>query len=214
MRNHAGVIDNAIGITPHTSTADNVAAMNAYFDPEHPEYEEKRANIAKASKATDYEFHAPGIEIGWFYPSVDFEGQGRENRHGGQLMEDGEFDFTNYYPSTIPGHHLPHAWLQRGAEMTSTRDLVRNGKFVLITGDEAKWKGFESEMIDIEVIGENGWIPKDGSWRELCGIETDGAILVRPDGIVAWRAKSWKEEIEKDFPAIFSKVLGRSKPAS
>ncbi|CZR65220.1 uncharacterized protein PAC_15120 [Phialocephala subalpina] len=135
MRNHGGVIDNAIGITPGTSTAENIAAMEAYFDPKHAEYEVKRERITEASKATDYESHGLGIETGWLYPSVDFEGQGIENQHGGQLIEDGSFDFTNYHPSTIPGHHLPHAWLQRGTEMASTRDLVKDDKFVLITED-------------------------------------------------------------------------------
>lgn len=213
MRNHGGLIDKAIGITSETSTSQNIAAMDAYFDPRHAEYKVKRERITEASKATDYEFHAPGIEIGWFYPSVDFEDQGIEDRHGGQLKEDGSFDFTNYHPSTIPGHHLPHAWLQRGTDMTSTRDLVKDDRFVLITEDATNWKRFANEMVDIEVIGENGWLPKDGAWRELCGIESNGVILVRPDGVVAWRAKNWKEEFGTSFPAIFSKVLGNPQPA-
>lgn len=208
MRNHGGAIDGALGITPSTTTESNIAAIEAYCDPSNPEYDRKRARLIEASKTTDFEFHAPEIEIGWFYPSVDFEGQGKETRHDGQIMEDGTFDFTTYHPTSIPGHNLPHAWLQKGDETLSTRDLMRDGKFVLITGAPGKWAGFANDLIDVEVIGKGGWLPTDARWSELCGIREDGAILVRPDGVVAWRAKKWKDEFEDSFSAIFDKVLG------
>lgn len=73
MRNHAAVIDKALGITPETSTEENLANIEAYYDTSHPEYDQKRKNIVEASETTDHEFNAPGIEIGWFYPSVDTE---------------------------------------------------------------------------------------------------------------------------------------------
>ena len=209
MRNHAAVMDKALGVTTTNSTEENVANMEAFFDPSHPDYEKKRANVIEASKTTDHEFHACGIEFGWFYPTVDDEGQGGEF-HGGQIKEDGSFDFTNYHPSTIPGHNLPHAWLQRGDTDVSTRDLVRDDIFVLLTGDATNWKAFQSNLMDIEVIGENGWIPKDETWRDLCGIEADGAILVRPDGIVAWRAMRWHENFKQTFPQKFAIALGKS----
>ena len=30
----------------------------------------------------------------------------------------------------------------------------------------------------------------DGNWHEAYGVDTDGAVLVRPDGYVAWRSRS------------------------
>lgn len=211
MRNHAGMMDKALGIDPDAEPEKNVKAMDAYFDPTHPEYKTKRQAAADASTGTDHEFNAPGIEIGWFYPSVDIEGQGKATRHDGQLLADGSFNFTEYCPSTIPGHHLPHAWLQRGGERASTRDLVRSNKFVLITGDAAKWEHLNGELLDLEVIEDNStsvsWTPVDDTWGTLRGCEKDGAMLVRPDGIVAWRARTWTAEIGKNFPAIFNEVV-------
>lgn len=213
MRNHSGMMDKALGIDPDASAEKNVEAMEAYFNPGHPEHEAKRKAAVEASLGTDHEFNAPGIEIGWFYPSVDTEGQGKATRHDGQVLEDGSFNFTRYCPSTIPGHHLPHAWLQRGGETASTRDLVRSNKFVLIAGDASKWERFGGEAIDVELIGDGGsarsWTPKDGTWEDLGGIGKDGALLVRPDGIVAWRAKAWDPKFEDTFSDMFAKVLFR-----
>lgn len=211
MRNHAGMMDKALGVDPNADPEKNVAEMNAFFDPAHPDYKAKRQAVAEACIGTDYEFNAPGIEIGWFYPSVDTEDQGKASRHDGQLLEDGSFNLTEYHPSTIPGHHLPHAWLKRGGEMASTRDLVRSDKFVLIAGDATKWKQLGGGLVDVEIIGDGkeagSWTPSDKAWEALRGIGQDGALLVRPDGIVAWRAKAWTPEIANDFPALFEKIL-------
>lgn len=130
------------------------------------------------------------------------------------MKEDGSFNFTEYHPSSIPGHNLPHAWLHREGKTVSTRDLVRDDKFVLITGDASKWKAFSSELIGIEIIGEGGWTPKGGAWKELCGIGSTGAIWMRPDGVVPWRAKEWKDDFETSFASIFAGILGRDRPAS
>ena len=39
-----------------------------------------------------------------------------------------------YHPTTHPGAHLPHAWLERGRKRLSTLDLVGHGRFSLIVG--------------------------------------------------------------------------------
>ncbi len=212
MRNHANVIDRAVGITATTTTEQNLAALDAYFDSTHPKYREKREAVQKASAALDHEFHAPGVEIGWFYPSVDINGEGAQTRHGGQVKADGSFDFTQYHPSTIPGHHVPHAWLTRGNEVVSTRDLVQLDQLVLFTQTVGIWDDVRSADVDVHVIGKDGdWIDRDGMWAELCGVEKDGAVLMRPDGIVAWRADSFSDKAMREFPAVLKTVLGRDR---
>ena len=40
-------------------------------------------------------------------------------------------------------------------------------------------------------VGSNGDLSDpDGTWHQVYGIDTDGAVLVRPDGHVAWRSRS------------------------
>lgn len=209
MRNHANIIDKSLGITSETSTEENIEAINAYFDPSHPDHQTKRQNIEDAADILDHEFHAPGIEIGWFYPSADINEEGGSNRHGGQLKENGDFDIVNYHPSTIPGHNLPHAWLKKGDRTVSTRDLVRIDNFVLITHGGGDWNQFKSDLVDIEVIdGGRGWTDVEGTWAELSDVAKDGAILVRPDGIVAWRSRIWNEDMLEKFHTAFAQIRG------
>lgn len=131
VRTHGGT-ERALGLSPTQSNEENVANMEAFFDPTSPHYEKKRADVATALRFLDRHFQTPGAELGWFYPSLDKYGDGEANRHDGQLLEDGEFDFCNYQPSTIPGHSLPHAWLEKGDRVVSTGDLMPLHKYLMV----------------------------------------------------------------------------------
>ena len=40
-------------------------------------------------------------------------------------------------------------------------------------------------------IGKDGDLADpDGNWHDAYGVDTDGAVLVRPDGHVAWRSRT------------------------
>jgi len=56
----------------------------------HPGHAEKYAQVQRAQTILDTQYRALGAEIEWFYPSADIFGEGRDNRHDGQLDEDGE----------------------------------------------------------------------------------------------------------------------------
>ncbi|KAI2470392.1 FAD binding domain-containing protein [Annulohypoxylon bovei var. microspora] len=207
MLNHSDIMDTAVGISPDASVEHNLEAVRAFSDPNHPQYKAKRDAVQDASVDLDLQFNAPGIEIGWFYPSADINREGDKTRHDGQMLEDGKFDITNYHPSTIPGHNLPHAWLKRGNEEMSTRHLIRLNSFVLLA-NSSKWSPLQSELVDVEVIDDgDGWTDRDGVWGSLCSVESTGAVLVRPDGIVAWRAQEWTYEAMQSFPAILDDIL-------
>ncbi|KAI1089681.1 FAD binding domain-containing protein [Rostrohypoxylon terebratum] len=207
MLNHGNLMDTAIGISPEASVQDNLDAVKAFSDANHPQYRAKRDAVTKAAEDLDLEFNAPGIEIGWFYPSADINHEGDKTCHDGQLLEDGEYDFTNYHPSTIPGHNLPHAWLRMGTKEKSTRHLIRLDSFVLLA-NSSQWLPAQSELVHVEVVdGKEGWSDRDGSWASLCNVGSTGAVLVRPDGIVAWRAQKWTQAAMEMFPAVLENVL-------
>lgn len=199
-RNHAGVMDAALGVSTSQSTAENVKNMNEFFTPSSPSYAQKHAAIDAAQKTLDLEFKAPGTEIGWFYPSVDREGEGGDT-HGGQLLENGELNSEVYVATTVPGHFVPHAWVEKDGERKAVFDLVPRSKLLLIGGKKG-WEGLCDERVEVEVIGSEGWRDVDGTWKELKGVSETGAVLVRPDGIVAWRGEmggftkeSWKKHL-------------------
>lgn len=51
-------------------------------------------------------------------------------------------------------------------------------------------------------------IDSENTWQDIYGIKSNGAVLVRPDGHVAWRSISMVDEplpvLEKYFNTIFN----------
>ena len=59
-------------------------------------------------------------------------------------------------------------------------------------------------------IGENGDLSDpDGNWHEAYGVDADGAVLVRPDGYVAWRSRSGASNPAEALRAALDRVFGR-----
>jgi putative polyketide hydroxylase len=105
--------------------------------------------------------------------------------------------------SGASGTRAPHLWLHRpgGGDRLSTLDLYERS-FVLLTGTGAGGKDWyaAAELVAARLgvalavhrIGEGpeaDLIPEEGAdWAGVHGTTPDGAVLVRPDGFVAWRA--------------------------
>lgn len=102
---------------------------------------------------------------------------------------------TDYMPNARPGSRAPHVWLERDGVRISTLDLF-GCEFVVLAGakgqtwcDAAK-ETAESLGVPLQSsrIGSNGDLNDPGmAWTETYGINEDAAVLVRPDGYVAWR---------------------------
>ena len=95
--------------------------------------------------------------------------------------------------TTRPGAKLPHAWLvdARGRRL-STLDAVGTGKFSLVTGlTGVAWVRAAQQLglpyLRTVVIGEKGTEDPYFAWARVREIHESGALLVRPDGYIAWR---------------------------
>jgi 2-polyprenyl-6-methoxyphenol hydroxylase-like FAD-dependent oxidoreductase len=95
------------------------------------------------------------------------------------------------------GTRMPHLWLSREGQRISTLDLL-DGRFVLLTGIEgtpwceAAQKVTASLGIELAVyrIGPDAdLLDLEQGWPEKFGVGASGAVLVRPDGFVAWRTR-------------------------
>jgi 2-polyprenyl-6-methoxyphenol hydroxylase-like FAD-dependent oxidoreductase len=95
-----------------------------------------------------------------------------------------------------PGTRAPHVVLERDGASISTLDLFGKN-FVLLTGpDGGAWRAAAQEAasalgvpIDVwQVGGERGLSDVAGRFLEAYALEPSGAVLVRPDSFVAWRA--------------------------
>lgn len=92
-----------------------------------------------------------------------------------------------------PGTRAPHVWVRSNERTVSSIDLFTD-RLVLISQDD-RWiaaaKKASSEMpVDIKtvLVGTDVVFPSDLPFAHCFGISDDGASLVRPDGIVAWRS--------------------------
>ena len=123
---------------------------------------------------------------------------------------------TEYVPSARPGSRAPHVWLTRGTERISTIDLF-GPHFVLLAGADGEAWRRAAQAIDptsppllVFTIGANADLgDPDGSWHQAYGVEPDGAVLVRPDGHVAWRTRSGASNPLKILYAAMDGVLGK-----
>jgi putative polyketide hydroxylase len=60
------------------------------------------------------------------------------------------------------------------------------------------------------VIGKDTEVSDpDGTWHSAYGIDPDGAVLVRPDGYVAWRSRNGVKNPEAALREVLDRVLGK-----
>ncbi|MFF8022088.1 FAD-dependent monooxygenase [Streptomyces sp. NPDC007896] len=156
-----------------------------------PDGRMRRARLRDMFSTQRQELQAHDVEIGFAYEA-------------GALVPDGTecpprdpmgFEHT---PSTRPGHRLPHAWLDVDGRRVSTHDFLgRQGQFLLIANEKGKaWCDAASALQDrlpVEItairVGVDACIDAERRWLEVSGVGKSGAVLVRPDGMVAWRSQ-------------------------
>jgi putative polyketide hydroxylase len=114
-----------------------------------------------------------------------------------------------------PGTRVPHAWVVDGGRRVSTLDLLGPG-FTLFTGDhDAGWRdavASASKVAGIPISVQRIATERDvdGSWAAATGLTPDGALLVRPDDFVAWRADGPPRSPETDLAGVLCRILGRT----
>lgn len=185
------------GLSPDMTLDEKWAAVRS-LDLATEDARDRREALREAMKLMDYNFNAHGVELGYRYSGdAILEPEGPD---GGAVVPDpGTTDDLVYVPSTAPGEHLPHVWLERNRRRFSTADLVGVGRFTLFTGPGGGTWSEGAELaarafgfrIDVCVVGADaGYRDPCGDWAAISGIGSHGCLLVRPDGHVAWRTEA------------------------
>jgi putative polyketide hydroxylase len=100
-------------------------------------------------------------------------------------------------PSGRPGSRAAHLVVERGHQRISTIELFAH-QWVLFAGaDGTAWSDVADRSpsagrFDLRRhrVGRDGDLRDvDDRWRDVYGVGSDGAVLVRPDGFIAWRAR-------------------------
>jgi 2-polyprenyl-6-methoxyphenol hydroxylase-like FAD-dependent oxidoreductase len=125
---------------------------------------------------------------------------------------------AQYVPSARPGARAPHVWLERNGERISAHDLIGMA-FTLFSGERgAAWrqaalavaKALGVPMAAYRVGADADVRDTDGRWAAVYGVESDGAVLVRPDGHVAWRQRSGVPKPERAVEVALRAILSRA----
>jgi hypothetical protein len=156
-------------------------------------------------------FHELGVVLGAAYESAAVVPDGT-------ALPEVTNPVTEYVPTARPGCRAPHVWLERTGQRLSTLDLFGTS-FVLLAGQTGTaWCQAATEVaharrlpLSVFTVGtQGGLIDPGGSWAITYGVEQDGAVLVRPDGHVAWRTGSSVPNPAQKLQEVLAKVLGET----
>lgn len=129
--------------------------------------------------------------------------------------DDGAVHMSPRESRARPGTRAPHCWLERQGQRLSSLDLYGRG-FVLLAGPKAEeWcrcariaSSDDGIGLDISRPGADGLEDPAGTMCDTHMIEPDGCVLVRPDGFVAWRARSSKAASVAGVRSVLSRANG------
>jgi 2-polyprenyl-6-methoxyphenol hydroxylase-like FAD-dependent oxidoreductase len=119
-----------------------------------------------------------------------------------------------------PGSRAPHVALERAGEAVSTLDLFGTS-FVLLAGaDGGAWRDAAQSAgealgvpLDSYVVGSDELRDPGGAFADGYGVSSAGAVLVRPDGFVAWRAPDGTGASEAPVRDVLATLLLRRRDA-
>lgn len=178
-----------------------------------PEGVAARAKLYAALDLKNHEFNAEGVELNQRYASVAIIDE------PDATPEVFERDRELYVQATTrPGAKLPHAWLvNEEHRRVSTLDVTGNGQFSLVTGlSGTAWVDAVAKLgkdfVQPVVIGSPSAQDLYGNWNRVSQMPEGGALLVRPDGFIAWRHSEPVPDPEEAYRLVKSalaQILGR-----
>lgn len=189
------------------------AGITRFKDP-GPEGVKARQAAQAALELKNREFNAQGVEMNQRYASsavIPDPAAGDE-----VWQRDPELYLQ---ATTRPGAKIPHAWLiDRRGRRVSTLDVTGKGQFSLVTGLAGEaWveaaQALALPFLRTVVTGRDGTLDAYCAWQKIREVDEAGALLVRPDGYVAWRqpqAVEDKDEALRQLRDAISVLLDRN----
>jgi 2,4-dichlorophenol 6-monooxygenase len=210
-----GPIFDALGLL-NTNDPEIMRAHMAARKDNNPNAATQREALRRAIAFKDYEFNCHGVELNQRYESTAIVAD--PNPDPG-FSRDAEL---YYQPTTRPGAHLPHVWLQQNGHNISTLDIAGQGRFALFTGiggeawvtAAAKIGAAMNMPITTALIGpDRSYEDLHGEWANIRETDEAGIILARPDMQIAFRANhaaTSVEDAEAQLGAALNHILGRT----
>jgi 2-polyprenyl-6-methoxyphenol hydroxylase-like FAD-dependent oxidoreductase len=139
----------------------------------------------------------PLIELGAVYPGAELEDPGS--------------------PSGRVGTRAPHLPVEVDGMPASTVDLVGPGFTLLAAPDGEAWRRAAAEAADDlgiplsahRVAGSGPVTDPTGQFAATYGLSSAGAVLLRPDGVIAWRGDQPTPTAGEELHAVLTTILDR-----
>ena len=161
-------------------------------------------------QAAHYQFL--GLDLGFTYDRGAFIGEFTSKPTARNPVID-------YRPTTWPSARLPHFMIEKKGAPLSIHDALGRETFTLLVHARGAqhWRDAAAaindkcfERVRCLSIGPKGvadLFDVHDSWTNLSEIGPTGAVLVRPDGHVAWRTDSLPESPTEELETIISRLL-------
>jgi hypothetical protein len=153
-------------------------------------------------------FDRIGLDIGYIYED------------GAIALEEGdaspvEQQVMDYEPTSRPGARFPHVELTGGGAVQSSHDLIDYAHYALLVDEAgAPWRdalhelgaALRSEVQPVSMEQLDADPESLARLRAVCEFESGGALLIRPDGHVAWRHQGAAAEPREALRAALQRV--------
>jgi hypothetical protein len=149
------------------------------------------------------------IELGTICRSSAILGEA-EAPGSGDLLEDPR------HPSGRPGTRIAHVELHRDRTILSTHDLAGTG-FALLAGRSGQaWieaaRALSAEGLNLNshrVAPDGDLADPEVEFEQKVGIDPEGALLLRPDGVIAWRARGNQADPRDTLESVMRRLTFR-----
>ncbi len=116
-----------------------------------------------------------------------------------------------------PGSRAPHVFLERGGTRVSSLDLFGRSFVLLAASAGEAWRQAARAVadglgvpLDAYVVDGGELRDPEGQFRDAYGISSAGAVLVRPDGVVGWRAADGTGASKATVDEVLTTLLCRT----
>lgn len=149
------------------------------------------------------------VALGYRYHSIATRSSSRK--------EDERYEDPRH-PTGRPGTHAAYLTLERQGKQFFLLDILDQGFVLLVAQDGEAWCEAARQIavqlrsvLSTYSIGPAGdYIDVEGHWYETYGITTSGAVLLRPDGFIAWRTETMSSSPRRLLEQTLLHLLGLS----
>lgn len=117
-----------------------------------------------------------------------------------------------YKPYVLPGGRLSHVALTSAQGQLSSLDLIKQNFLLFTTETDSPWlEAAKNQIMPIDAFAINAsstYRDRNGAATEIWRLAGGEALLVRPDGIIAWRSGEIESRHEERLKQALDVILG------